>query len=407
MKSGIQRLTVSVAFGCLFAARASAQVVVQGVVQPDDIQLHEEQRLEEKKRGTKPWSLSLGLSEGYESNVSGSADDKGDHGTFLNAGGGRRWSLARGDINLSGNVGQNIYHKLGSSNNLSYGLGASAAWALTPRLSWNVADSVSSGFAQDAKGLQDSGLLPPKLITYLNTASTGLDYQLSKRNRFHWGIAQQNTRFDQAQLEDVTTSPVPSSVTTAANVTRQLSRGQTLGVSGDFQRANTNGESASQGGIMGTWQRAFSMGISVSGTGGLRLYTIPGEAGVQAAPGGSIGVVVKARRSDTFSATYDRSTTIEQAGGALTHYGDSMGAGYFTKVGRVGVDTTAYYARSVFPQDPTHKRYGYTVNTSAYFVIVSGIHLGVNAGFYDRVDTPAPPLKGYNARMFLSYGLNF
>jgi hypothetical protein len=407
MNSCIRRLTVSVAFGCLFAARASAQVVVQSVVQPDDIQLHEELRLEEKKRGNRPWSLSFGLSEGYESNVSGAPNDPGDHGTFLNAAGSRRWTLARGDVRLSGDVGQNIYHRVGSSNHLSYGMGANASWALTPRLSWNVGDSVSSGYAQDAKGLQDSGLLPPKLITYINTASTGLDYQLSKRGRLHWGIAQQNTTFDSSQVEGVTTTPIPSSLTTAMNIGRQLSRGQTVGVSMDYQRANNNGDSTGQGGILGTWQRAFGRSVSLSGSGGIRLYTVPGESGVQAAPGGSFSVVVRARRSDTFSVTYDRSTTIEQAGGALTHLGDSVGGGYFMKLGRVGLDATGYYARSFFPQDPSHKRYGHTVNTSAHYVIVNGLNLGVSYGFYNRVDTPSPPLKGYTARMFLSYGLNF
>jgi hypothetical protein len=407
MNSSILRLALSVGLGCLFVARAGAQVVVQSVVQPDDIQLHEEQRLEERKKANRPWTLSLGFDEGYESNVSGAPGDPGDLGTFLQAGGSRRWTLARGEVRLSGNVGQNIYRASNNSNHLSYGVGAFASFVATPRLSWNVGDSVSAGYAQDAAQLQDSGLLPPKLITYLNTVSTGLDYQLSKRGRLHWGIAQQSTSFDSAQVIGVETTPVPSSWTTAMNVGRQLSRAQTVGMSVDYQHAMTNGESASQGGIMGTWQRAFGRGVSLAGSGGLRLYTVPGESGVKAAPGGSIGIVVRARRDDTFSVAYDRSTTIEQAGGALTHFGDSIGGGYGFRLGRVSLNATGYYARSVFPLDPTHKRYGHTGNLSARYEIIRGLNAGFSYGFYRRVDTPSPPLSGYTARMFLSYGLNW
>jgi hypothetical protein len=407
MNSCIQRLAVSAALVCVCASRAGAQPpVVQSAMQPDDVQLHEEQRLEEK-HDDKPWSVNFSASRGFESNVTGAPSGPSDSATYLTGAGSRRFTLSRGQITLSGDVGQNLYTGTDAPSNLSYGGAAVGTWALTPRLVWTAGESASAGYAQDATQLPNSGLLPPKLITYLNTISTGFDYELSARGRLHWAIAQQNTSFSQSQVTNGTTTPVPSSLTTAMNIGRQLSGTQTLGVSVDFQHAVTNGDSASQGGILGNWQRAFGRNWSVFGSGGVRLYTVPGEAGIQAAPGGSAGVVVRARHNDTFSATYDRSTTIEQAGGALTHLGDSIGASYGSHIGRVGINASVYYARSYFPLDPSHKRYGDTENVSAQYLVVKGLDVGVDYGYYHRVDTPTPQISGYTARLFLSYGLHF
>jgi hypothetical protein len=403
MKLLAARLVLSLSLSCLLATGAHAQIVVKGVMLPDDVQVHEAERLE-KRKVTEPWFLNLGVNEVLESNVSSTLEGTGDLGSYLQGAGGRSWTLPSGNISVIGNVAQSFYRQLTNSNTFSYGVGASASWAISPRLSLNVGDTRSTGYAQDAATLDGSGLLPPKLLTHLNTASAGVDYELSRRTRAHWAIAHQLVSFDSTEFQG------GSTLSTAVNVGRQLSRSHTVGVSAVGQRALTSGSTQTQGAVLGTWQHAFGKGVSVTASGGLGLFTVPGQSGVQTTPAGSLGVVTRFRGEDTFGIRYDRSTTIEVAVDDLTHYGDSVTADYSLILARkVVLKAAGYYARSVFPSDPNRRRDGWNGSMMASYVITPSLNVTAAYGTYERIETAAgggmpSSLTGRTVTASLTYG---
>jgi hypothetical protein len=408
-----ERFILSCGFSFLLATGASAQIVVQGVLQPDEV-LEVERRAAELRaaeRRARPWSLRLGASEVFESNVGGSVRPDGDLGSYLEATGGRSWTLPRGDIRVTGNVGENLYRRLTNLDQFFYGVGASASYRVSRRLAWNASDTLSTGYAQDAISLNDSALLPPKLLTHLNTASTGLSYELSPRTRLRWGIVEQRISVDSSHfgaggtgLPGVSATGVSSStLTTGINVGRQLSRSQTLGVAGEYKQALVNGTTLSTQGLFSTWQQALGNSMSVAAAGGMRLYTLPGEGRFRTAPGGSIGFTAHLRPDDSFGLRYDRS--IDQALGNGTLLIDQITATYVLSLGRrLALNGGGNYNRGTSPVDSSRLLVGRTGTIAARCSLAQNLALAVEYRLYRRSDTSSPTISGYTTTASLTYG---
>lgn len=406
MKLLAERLILSWSLSCLLATGAHAQIAVQGVMVPDDVEVHEAERLA-KRRNIKPWFLNAEANEAQESNVDTTPGGSGDLRSYLQASGGRNWTLPSGNISVTGNVGQSFYHQQTGANTFSYGVGGIASYAVSPRLSLNVRETTTTGLAQDATTLDGAGLLPPKLLTQITTSSAGLEYELSRRTRARWVVAHQLLSFDSSDFQ------AGSILSTAVNIGRQLSRSHTLGVSGVAQRAITNGSSATQGSVLGTWQHAIGKDVSVVTSAGLGLFTVPGQSGVQSTPAGLVAVTARLRQDDTFAIRYDRSTTIEVAIDNLTHYSDSVTADYgLSLASRISINASGNYARSIFPSDPNRRRDGWTGSIAARYSLAPGLNLTAAYRTYERNTTAAgggdlSSLEGRTATMSLAYGLRW
>ena len=92
----------------------------------------------------------------------------------------RNWTLPRGSFSLTGDVNPLYYRESTSLNRLNYTAGAGASYALTPRLSWTLSDSLLSGYTQDSRVLTEAGLVFAKVVTRTNTAATQLTYELTR-----------------------------------------------------------------------------------------------------------------------------------------------------------------------------------------------------------------------------------
>jgi hypothetical protein len=262
---------------------------------------------------------------------------------------------------------------------------------------WEVGDTLTSSYAQDTTVLRDSGLLPPKLLTRLNTASSALRYDLSPRSQIRWLLTEQDVSFVSSQFR------AASTFTTGVNVARQLSRSQTVGVTEEYQRTATRGGTGVQDSLLGTWQRTIGKNATVTATGGIRLYTLYGGTGFHSAPGGSIAFTARLRHDDSLGLRYER--LIEQALGDATHFGDEVWAGYVLSLSnRLAIEASGNYDRGTFPLDPNHQRNAQTGTIATRFTLVRNLAVGVAYGLYTRVDTPTPAVSGYRATMSLIYG---
>jgi hypothetical protein len=260
---------------------------------------------------------------------------------------------------------------------------------------------LTTSYAQDATTLNESGVLPPKLVTHLNTASSELKYAVSPRTGIRWGVAVQRFSF--------VASPIPSgsTYTTGLNATRQISRSQTVGLAVEYQRAATVGTAGNNGGVFGVWQQAIGKDVTVDATGGLRLYTLPGRGALQTAPGGSVGFTARPRPDHTLGVRYDR--LIEQALGSGTHLGNQVTASYTVSLNtHLSVNAGGSYGQSIFPLDPSHQRTGQTATIGARWILVRNMALSLGYVSYKRLDTqadaPNPAISGHTAMLSLTYG---
>lgn len=388
-----ERLILSWGLTCALAAGASAQTEAnpqpaaspQAVANPPAV-------------ANPAWLIRLGVNEVYESNVRfGASGPIGELGSQLEGTLARGWTGPRGGVSISGNASQFLYRRLPDLNQFMYGVAGSASYAVTPRVTWDVGDSLSSRYAQDVTAISDAGLLPPKLLTRINDASTGLRYTLTPRTQIRWGVSEQQVSFESSQFTGAST------LATNVNITRQLTRSQTFGVTADYQRTVVNGTIATIQGLLGTWKLAAGKDVSVTGAAGIRPYTLPDQAGFRIAPAGSIGFNTHLRSNDTISLHYERS--IEQALGIGTHLTQGVAANYGLSLGsRVTIEAGGIYGRGTYPLDPGHLLTGRTASISGRFLLVQNLALAFGSSVYVRTDTPRAPISDYRTAMSLTYG---
>jgi hypothetical protein len=396
-----ERLILSSAIALLLATGARAQAVVQGVVplgRPDDA-LDAERRATE--RADQPWSLNLAASELSETNVQpGLTANSAAVGSELNGNLARTWTSRRGGVTFNGNASEFLYRGSASGlNQFFYGVGVGASYLVSPRVSFNVSENLTSSYAQDVTTLTDSGLLPPKVLTRANSASTALSYDLSPRTHIRWGLNDQNVSVDSSQFA------AASTLGTSINISRQLSRSQTVGVTTDYQRITGAGESENIG-LLGTWQRPIGKSFTVNAAGGIRPYTLPGQSSFRTAPAGSLGITAHLRRSDTLGLSYDRS--VEQGLGNGTLLTQGVAASYGLSLGRrLTLAGSAGYRRGADPVDASHLLVGQNGSTSVRYVVTQNLTASINYSLYQITNSPNPNVSSRRAAVSLTYGRKF
>ena len=266
-----------------------------------------------------------------------------------------------------------------------------------------VSDTLVSSYAQDLTTLTDSGLLPPRVLTRINTATTGLSYDLSPRTHIRWGLTEQSLSVDSSQFA------AASTLGTSMSIGRQISRSQTLGVMADYSISDYSGTYASgagtaeNAGLLGTWQQTIGHDVTVNAAGGMRPYTLFGQSGFRIAPAASFGLHVHLRRSDTLGLRYERS--VEQGLGNGTLLTQVAAADYGVSLGRrLALAGGAGYFRGADPAGPTNVHIGQTGNVSVRYILRPTLTAEFNYSLYVLTNSPNPNFSSRRAAVSLRYG---
>ena len=362
--------------------------------------------------GAQPWSLGAGANAMFESFTippgTGGASESFGSQFFVNLV--HNWLLRRGAVMFSGNANQYFYSLQGEPLSLSrnsqfmYGMGMSLSYAISPRVSWTVNDTLSSSYARDLTTLSDAALLPPRVLTRYNTVSNTLSYAVSPRTSINWGVGF-------TSLSTQSSLPPTSTLVTTLTLSRQTSRAQTVGAMATYSSTITNGTFQNFWILSGTWQRQIKK-ITLNASGGAAAFRVSERSGLQVDPVGSGGISFNAHlvRNDTFGVNYNRSLSqiigvgLLQTQGVSATYGLSFGE-------RMTVAGTLGYQRGSPPHNsgPTvsGRNAGVIVGTS----LTRNLRISVNytvyktEAAYASTDRPAF-LPGTNrvAFMSLAYG---
>jgi hypothetical protein len=347
----------------------------------------------------RPWIFSVGVSESYESDVLYTGTGNGDWGTVVGGHLSRGWALHRGSIGLSGDASQILYRRATDLNQFTYGLGLGMSYALTHRLSWRAAESLTTGFAQSSRIATDAALLAPRTVSRTNVAATGVVYQLSSRTDLHADVSQTNVLFQDSPLS------AGSSLTVRVALTRQLAPNQTVGVSGGT--TISSGATGDIQGLMGTWQGTFGRSLTLNASGGVRPYTLEGVSGYRFAPGGLFAVNGRFARAQSLGASYEYA--VEQAYGyGGTHLAHRFNGNYrATLIGGLSGEVGASYGLNSYPERPGYNLDGRTATIAMGYLITHQLSLRADYGLWVRHETGAPSVSTYRTTFGLTYGRSF
>lgn len=343
------------------------------------------------------WSYSLGLSEGYESDVRFNGDaGNGDWNTGLDGSLSRDLRLARGGVALSGSASQLFYRRNPGQNRFMYGVAAGLSYELTRRLVWRVSESLTRSYSEDSRILTTAGQFFPRVLTETNVAGTGLTYQVSPKTTVEGSLSGTTVKFPASEFSN------GSSLSVRANIARQVSRSQSLGISiGNTFSTGTTGDVQ---GLLGTWQMTRGRSLTLSATFGVRPYTLFGVPGRRYAPGGSFGLATALGRNQTFSASYERA--VEQAFGFdRTHEAHRVNASYDFALGRrVVLQGSGSYGLNTYPQIANLTLSGYTTMAGLQCRLWRQLSLTGRYGLWVRQETGIPSTSTYRTTFSLTYG---
>jgi hypothetical protein len=229
-----------------------------------------------------PWSLSLGVGETYDTNLTFSSETgsgtRGEFGSHLSAGGSRTWTGPRGSVSLNGNAADFFYRHTSALDAFTFGFGAGGAYAVTRRLTWSVNDTLSSAYAQDTTLLTNAGLLFPRVIVHTNSASNAFSYDLSPKSQIVWGLSTQAVGFAASKFAGA------KNIGSNLNFVRRLGSSESIGIGYDFQISNSSGAAGTVQAVQGTWRRSVGQRATLAVSGGIRPYTLPGVSGYLISP---------------------------------------------------------------------------------------------------------------------------
>jgi hypothetical protein len=349
---------------------------------------------------SEPWSMTVGLNETYEDNVQLTAEGTGSLGSAIHGGLARTWALdrGRGDIRASGDATQIFYRETPNLNQLTYGANVGVAYALTRRLQWTLGDSLTQGYAQDAKVLTDQGVVLPKVVTRTNSASTQFAYALSPASQMQWGVSSQRASFETSALTD------SSQFFTRLSYSHQIGRAQRIGIAQDFQRSITGDTTETNFATQGTWQRPIGKDSGVILAGGIQPYTLSGVDGFHFAPTTNVSVNTHVRQRDTVALSYAR--TIEQALGLGHTYESHIVSGSYglTPSPNLGVDFGVNYARNRDPVAPEAGFSGTTASVSMKYALRPRLSLTGGYNLFSRTVEPGPLVLSSRWLVGLTYG---
>jgi hypothetical protein len=348
-----------------------------------------------------PWSLSLGAGEIYDSNLNFApgtgSGGRGEFGSQLYAGGSRTWTGRRSNVGVNGTAADSFYNHASSVSAFTYGLGASASYEVTRRLSWTANDTLSSAYAQDTTLLTNAGLILPKIIVRTNSATNAFSYALSPKSRIVWGLSTTAIGFASPQFAGAT------NVGTNLNFSRQLGTSQTLGISYDYQITNSSGVMGTVQALQGLWRRSIGQSMTIAVTGGVRPYTLPGLPGYRISPAVNASLSVPLGRVQSFVVSFDEG--VETAiGGIGTHETQGIFATYTLKAsGRLILDLSGNYVRGIYPQIPGRHLDGRLATADVSYRVMNNLGVVVGGGYYLRSDTPGTPTRAYRASLSMAY----
>jgi hypothetical protein len=366
--------------------------------------------------GGQPWSLSLSEGELFESESAqlgtpgGSAVPGSQLGSQLSGSLARGWVFPRGSLTVTGNVSQLFYNQNTAGSDLNqfmYGFGFSGSYAISRRLRWTVADTLSSAYARDTTVLVDAALLPPKALTRYNTASTGLTYDLAPRTHLNWGFSEQNFSVASSQStnsSEIAQFPSTSTLGTSIGISQQISRSQSIGVVANYSRTFGNGISESIAGLSATWQVPIGTKLTVTAAGGAYATTLPGQSALQIDPTGTIGIGFNSAThllfpNDTFGVSLGRALSPELGIGSLLTQGVS--ATYGVSFGpRLTITGTGSLVSGADALDPNRTLLGRTGSVSVRYLLARGVGVAVAYGVFVRPPTDSD----HYASLSLTYG---
>jgi len=351
-----------------------------------------------------PWSFRLNFGESYENNAQFISSGPNDFANRVDAALGRNWLFPRGTFKFNGNVTKLTYRDESGLNQLTYGLSSSASVKATPRLLWDVGGNFTSSYAQDINTLVSAGLIFPKVQTQVGTISTQVSYAMSPRDQLRVAVSGQKVNFT-GQQNSLTPLFGGENLTYRVNYGRLVGPGETLGVS--WGQTFSNGITGDILGLLGTYQREFTNGITIYGSAGIRPYTLPGQSGYRFAPGGSAGITKRAGLRHTFGAGYERA--VEQAYGFQgTHIADRFSATYAALLSsRLSADASAYYGLNTYPLDPSFRLEGRTVGGGVSYRIVHDLSASAAYTYWQRIERPTPAVTTFRATFTLTYGFSW
>jgi hypothetical protein len=357
-------------------------------------------------RSHSQWSATLAMIESYEDNVDFSPATQGnsDTGSRFLAGLARDWISARADVNVNGTVSQQLYRNASDLNALFYGVGGGASYAVTRRLSWRLADTLTSNYAQNTAVLVDTGIVLPKILTRSNVGSSTLSYSASPRTQLSWAVSQQNIWFDSSSVPNGSAFDNGSTFASRVSFSRQLTRSQSLGIQQGYQRLVTAGTVANDLELLGTWQRPIGKDSGLVIAGGVQSYSLPGQGGYRSSPAGSITLNTHVRRSDTLTFSYRRA--LEQAYGlGRAQVSDVVGGSYGMTVSRrLSASVNGTYGNGTYPQDPTQRLIGRAAGASISYFLGRGLNVVGGYNIFASQDGPNPSTTSHRALVSLTYG---
>ena len=359
----------------------------------------------EEQRGaadTKPWSFSTSLAGSYNSNpMFTDGEAEADTATRAGVAVGRNWTMRRGDARLSVNFSRPFYHESTQLSELAYNVGGGVNYSLTKRLDWTFGSNVTSSLAQDAKIITDAGVLLPSVQATTGTVSTGLSYALNPRDTLSWSFSQQGVGFESTLFRG------GQSIGTTVNLMRQVTRDNSLGVESTYSRSFTGEGTTQVQSYTGVWRSSIGESWTFFAKGGIRPYTIPGQAGWAVSPAVSAGISRIVREGQSVNVTYDR--TIEQAFGLdRTHLVQTGAVTYsFAFNRRISGDFGGSYAYGTYPLLPDLKLIGELANAALSYRLISNIGMSLSGSYYRRTFRPDPPVSSWTVSFGVVYGNNW
>jgi hypothetical protein len=384
----IYRAILGVLFVCSVAVRAHAQGAVPTAA-PNAI----------PEAKNEPWAFSLGATGSYQGNAlfTGPGENK-EFSHYLNASIGRSWELPRGGATLNANANQPFYQESTSLNDFTYGASGSLSYSLTRRLRWFGSSSISSGFARDSQVLNDSGLFLPSVTARSSSANSTFAYAMSRSTNLSWNVFESGVGFASALFVGGTT------VGTSASLTRQLNKSQTIGVSQEYGRTFTNGDSTANLATMGTWSAAAPHGWTLFASGGLRPYTLPDEGGYRFTYGLSGGFTKPVRPGQVLGVSYDRGINPSFSRDGSNNIVQTLSGHYsMSLVRNLSSSFGGSYSRGTSPLLADLKTIGEALNASLTYKMMTNLNIGFGAYWYGRTDQPSERVTSYGTYLSASY----
>jgi hypothetical protein len=281
----------------------------------------------------RPWTLTLGLQEGYETNPRYTGGHEG--GSFvtrLNAALGRRFPGRRRSFAIDLDGGTALYGSSTAGSQLNWGVGARGTTRPFRKATLDLGLRSAEGYWRDAVATE--GGLPPYTRTRTDGAAASFRYRLGGSLEGRLEARGDRYRFPSGGFEE------GSSVLGRGALSRALGQDAKAGVTAEWERTQTYGQEFGIVRLLANGQRRVGR-VLLSADGGLSSYRTRGAATpTETAPTGTVSAAGRWGRH-TFVALAGRRVG-QQYGLGAVGVSRSFSLGYgFTLSRRLGFTTSA------------------------------------------------------------------